>query len=130
GRAIARLGIATAIIIAALSSVALAEPIAIVYRIDIYKQCEYAVTSETCHDFRSSFPLTLTFDSNILNEHGDDLDRTVFYGTPSVSDMPLALRTDFPALHQTVREAAERAQFVASANAWLRESSVIIRQGA
>jgi hypothetical protein len=130
GASIARLGIATAAIFVTLSSAALADPVAIVYRIDIYKQCEFVVNGETCREFHSSFPLTLTFDSNTFNEHGDDLDRTRFYGAPSVSDVPLMRRTDFPPVTEEVREAAERAQFVAVDGGWRRESSVIIRDDA
>src|SRR3954470_1553249 len=51
GASIARLGIATAAIFVTLSSAALADPVAIVYRIDIYKQCEFVVNGETCREF-------------------------------------------------------------------------------
>ena len=124
---IARLGIGIAAFLLTMPRAALADPIAVVYRIDIYKQCEFAMLSETCHAFNKSFPLTLTFDSNTFNEHGDDLDRTRFYGTPSVSDVPLTRRTDFPPMTFHLRQAAERAQFVTADEGWRRESSVIIR---
>jgi hypothetical protein len=119
-------GIAAAMVVA-VASIARAEPIQIVYKIDVFKQCEYRTVGETCRDYQASFPLTLTFDSQILNEHGDDADRTRFYGTPSISDIPLPRRTDFPAVMQSLRQAAERAQFVVGENQWRRESNVLIR---
>ena len=128
-RAWARLGTATALFSGGLASVALAEPIQIVYRVDISSRCEYSGVI-TCSDFRTSFPITLTFDSSVSHEHGDDNDRTRFYGAPSVSDIPLPRRTDFPPLSETLRQAGERAQFSADTNAWSRFSLVGIRYDA
>ena len=128
-RPLLRLGIGCAALVLFASS-AIAEPFQVVYRIDVLRRCEHGNGAETCRDFRASFPLTLTFDSQVINEHGNDADRTRFYGTPSVSDIPLPLRTDFPPLRETLRQAAERARFSAADNAWLRESNVLIRHGA
>jgi hypothetical protein len=125
-RSLAKAGITFALLLLS-AAAASAEPIAVTYRIDVFKLCQYAGTTQTCADYHSSFPLTLSFDSQITLEHGDDLDRTRFYGAPFVSDVPLPLRRDFPPLDLTLRQAAERARF--SAGVWLRESSVLIRYG-
>lgn len=128
-RATARLGITTSLIVGGLASAALAEPIQIVYRVNVSSRCEYA-GDIICSDFHASFPLTLTFDSGIWIEHGDDNDRTRFYGTPSVSDIPLPHRADFPPLTETIRQAGERAQFSVDTQAWSRFSNVQIRYDA
>jgi hypothetical protein len=128
-RSVARVTVVAAAIVVAFASVVRAEAIQIVYKIDIFQLCEYRSVGETCRDVRTSFPLTLTFDSQIVNGYGDDLDRVRFYGPPSVSDIPLPRRTDFPPVVETQRQAAERAQFDAGLNAWRRESSVLIRHG-
>ena len=129
-RSLVRVGIVAAAIVVAFASAAPAEPIQIVYKIDVFKQCEYGAAGETCRDYRTSFPLTLTFDSQIVNGYGDDLDRVRVYGSPSISDIPLPRRTDFPPVTETLRQAAERARFVVEQNAWRREANVLIRHGA
>lgn len=128
-RATARLGIATALIVGGLASVALAEPIQIVYRIDISSRCQD--TGEvTCSDFSTSFPLTVTFDSGISVEYGEGNDQGRYYGAPTVSDIPLPSRTDFPPLSDTIRLAGERAVFAPDTQMWSRYGGVQIRSGA
>lgn len=129
-RSLARVGSAAAAIVLAQAVAATAEPIQVVYRIGIVQQCEYANGGTTCREYRATFPVTLTFDTDVFSTHGSDEDRTNFYGTPTVSDIPLPGRTDFPPLAETLRQAAERAQVFPGASTWFRESSVLIRQGA
>lgn len=131
--ATARLGIATGVFVLALTPEALAEPIQVVYRIDISSHCQYAGEiggGITCSDFYTSFPLTVTFDSGISAEFGDDNDRTRYYGAPSVSDIPLPGRTDFPPLSETNRVAGERTVFSPETQVWSRYAGVQIVSGA
>ena len=125
-----RLGTAVAAIATVAPSTAQADPIRALYRVEVFARCTCANNSETCSEFHTSFPVTLTFDSETLIDRGDDSDRTRFYGSPTVSDIPLALRDDFPPLHETLRQAAERAQFLPDDHGWRRESGVAIRFGA
>ena len=123
------LSISGVLLLTVLSSSAIGEPIQVVYRIDVFRQCQYSSGGETCGTYRASFPLTLTFDSALLVDRGDDLDRTRFYGTPTVSDVPLPRRADFPPMSETLRQAAERARFSAGDGGWIREAGVLIRHG-
>lgn len=122
-----RLGTLVGVVVCLASSVE-ADPIHVVYRVDVSRQCTFANDTETCRDFHASFPLTLTFDAQVVLSRGDDNDRVQRYGDPTVSDIPLALRNDFPPLGPSVRDAAERARFSADQKAWIREAAVIIRQ--
>lgn len=126
----ASLGIALAAAVAGGASIAEADPIRVVYRVDVFKVCEFAGSGETCRDFQQSFPLTLTFDSRVTIAHGAERRQTRFYGEPTLSDIPLPLGTDFPTLSEPERKAAETARFSAEDGMWLRESIVDIRQGA
>jgi hypothetical protein len=128
---VSRVGIAAALLLVALASTAQAEPIQVVYRINVYERCEYSGSGpQSCAAYEASFPLTLTFDSGVTIGYGDDMDRTRFYGAPTISDIPLPRRTDFPPMTETLRQAAERARFSAEDGAWIRESAVQIRYGA
>jgi hypothetical protein len=104
-----------------------ADPIQVVYRIDILRQCEYSGGMETCRGFTASFPLTLSFDSQITTSHGNEMDRTNFYGPPTFSDIPLPRSEDFPPMVETFRLAAERAQVFPGDSAFTREASAMIR---
>lgn len=132
---IVRMGIATAVAVSAMGSVAAAEPISVTYRIAITETCDYGPGGLTCSEYRASspfasFPSTVTFDTQPTISYGNDLDRTRFYGAPVVSEIPLSHRADFPPLTETMRQAAERAQFIAEHNAWRRDSGIQIRYGA
>ena len=129
GHTVARLGIFGVLLLVVLPPPAVAEPIEVVYRIDVFRQCQYSGGGESCGAYRAVFPLTLTFDSGLLVDRGDDLDRMRFYGTPTVSEVPLPRRTDFPPLSETLRQAAERARFSAGDGGWFREGGVQIRYG-
>jgi hypothetical protein len=96
--------------------------------VDVFKQCEFMNAEETCREFNASFPLTMMFDSQVSNEHAEPGRLTKFYGPPTISDVPLALRSDFPPFGAAQRTAAETARFSVEEGAWVRESIVTIRQ--
>jgi hypothetical protein len=126
-----RFGLAlAAALTAGAASSARADPIRVVYRVDVFRQCEFANSTETCRDFNQSFPLTLTFDSEVTIEHGDGRQQTRFYGEPTLSSFSLPLRDDFPVMGAPRRTAAETARFSEESGVWRRESLVEIRQDA
>jgi hypothetical protein len=105
-----------------------AEAIQVVYKVGVLKQCEFVDSTESCRDFHASFPLTLTFDTQVINEHSEPGRLTRFYGEPTVSDIPLALRNDFPTLGPASRAAAEVARFSVEDGVRVRESGVTSSQ--
>jgi hypothetical protein len=115
-------------VLAGAATAADAEPIQVVYKVDVLKQCEFVGSEESCRDFHASFPMTLTFDSHVINEHTEPGRITRFYGEPTVSDIPLPLRNDFPPFGAAQRTAAETARFSVEDGVWVRESGVTIRQ--
>jgi len=82
-----------------------ADPVTFRYVIEVTQRCENPDGfSGKCSPFRAVFPLTMSFDSTpqLLNEQGTE--RSVGYGTPMFSPIPLRLpdadgpfaREDFP----------------------------------
>lgn len=128
-RVFVRVGIALAILAGSVALPAGAEPLQVVYRIDVFKQCQYAdSTGEVCRAFSSSFPLVVTFDPGVTYSFDSAVDHQRVYGTPTVSDIPLPRRTDFPAMTISSTTAGERAQFGVTTDGWRREASVARRQ--
>ena len=111
-------------VLAGAATVADAEPIQVVYKVDVFRQCEF-VDVESCREFSASFPLTLTFDSQVINEHAEEGRLTRVYGEPTVSDIPLPRRNDFPPFGPPLRIAGETARL--ENGIWLRESLMTIR---
>ena len=123
------IGAVAAAVLAGAVTTAQAEPIKVQYTVEIFQQCNF--TGEvSCHEFRTSFPMTLSFDTTVINEHAEEGRLTRFYGEPTLSDIPLALNDDFPPLSPPRRTAAEVARFDAQRGTWVRESLLDIRQDA
>jgi hypothetical protein len=106
-----------------------ADPLTTRYTIHIFERCEASgFAGLDCGGFSAAFPLILTFDSRITNEHGDEHDLTRFYGEPTFSDVPLPGK-EFPRLDQSSRFAAERAHVLPGEAMFFREAAVVHRQG-
>jgi PEP-CTERM motif len=121
-----------AVLVAALvlgpGSKAEADPIRVTYRVDVTDRCTFANNAEVCRAFDASFPLTLSFDGTIVESHSTDGDLLVFYGSPTLSNVPPQLRDDFPPFDQPGRLAGDRERFELDLNGWVREADVTIRQ--
>jgi hypothetical protein len=127
-RVFARVGIALAIFAGSVTLPAAADPLRITYRIDVFKQCEYAdSTGEVCRAYSSSFPLIVTFDPGVTYSFDSAVDHQRAYGTPTVSHIPLPRRTDFPPMTISSATTSERAQFGVETD-WRRDASVLLRQ--
>jgi hypothetical protein len=129
-RKVAILGIGLAIL-ATTASRAAAEPLTMTYRIDVFKACEYASgTGEVCRAFAASFPMTVTFDTTVMSSIETAGDVSRIYGEPTISDIPLPRRTDFPPMTGSSPIAAERARFDSTIDAWRREALLSISESA
>ena len=125
-----RLTVGTGIVLAAMAqsaAPAAADPIQFAYRIDDVRRCEYTGGRETCSGLTASFRLTLSFDTDITASHGNETDRTQFYGPPMFSAIPLPPAEGFPPMVETVRQTGERAQVFPGATAFTREANAIVR---
>jgi hypothetical protein len=69
-------------------SAATAEPITFTYRVDITDRCTEA---RGCESFPISFPLILSFESEITRTIDEPNHQARFYGSPAFSTLPLAL---------------------------------------
>jgi len=118
-----RCGTACAVTILA-GAAADAEPIQVVYKVDVFRQCQF-LEVESCRAFNASFPMTLTFDSQVISEHAEEGRLSRSYGEPTVSDIPLPRRNDFPPFGPPLRIAAETARL--ENGTWLRDSLMTIR---
>lgn len=123
------IGAVAAAIVAGAAATAQAESITVQYTVEIFQQCNFTGVVN-CHEFRTSFPMTLSFDTTVINEHAEEGRLTRFYGEPALSDIPLPLNADFPPLSQPRRSAAETARFDPQRGTWVRESLLDIHQNA
>jgi len=116
-------------VVACVSSRAAADPLRVVYRIDVFQKCTFVDNAIPWTDFRASFPLTLMFDSHVRSMQSDDSHQSQSYGEPTVSAIPLPpLRPDFPTLAPNGRSVGEGAQFFDDRQAWVRSSGVVISE--
>ena len=119
-RRVTTIAISAAILATGVAAPAAAESISVTYRIDVTDQCRILEGSSTpaCSAFPSSFPLTLTFDSTPTIDLSYTGYRSQFYGQPSVSHIPLPLRTDFPDLHLTDSYTANTTSYSSNTGVW------------
>ena len=79
-------------ILIAVPVLASADPVTFHYRIEVTQRCQDPDSfSRTCSPFNAAFPLTMTFDTAPQEVFEDGTRRSVSYGSPTFSRVPLFL---------------------------------------
>ena len=77
-------------VVACVASRAAADPLRVVYRIDVFQKCTFVDNAIRCMDFRASFPLTLMFDSHVRSSRDSCQDAHTPTNLPITADSQIS----------------------------------------